>query len=75
MWPLPTDENSTTGFMPNAATANAARDGLARRTVVAITATVPRLAQSAVHRKTSTCACTESTALTTSDANPVNNGP
>ena len=54
--PLATDWNSTTGFMPNAATANAARAGHTRRTVVAISAIVPRLAQSAVHRNTSTCA-------------------
>ena len=73
--PLATDWNKTTGFMPNAATANAARDGHTRRTVVAISAIVPRLAQSAVHRNTSTCAWIEWTSLTTTDANPVNNGP
>ena len=73
--PLATDWNSTTGFIPNAATANAARAGRTRRTVVAISAIVPRLAQSAVHRNTSTCAWIESTSLTTTDANPVNSGP
>ena len=75
MWPLPTDWNNTTGFIPNAATANAARDGRTRRTVVAISATVARLAASAVIRNTSTCADTELTSLTTTEANPVNNGP
>ena len=73
--PLATDWNRTTGFIPNAATANAARDGRTRRAVVAISASVPRLAASAVIRNTWTCAHTESTSRTTTDANPVNNGP
>ncbi len=54
--------------MPNAATANAVRDGRTRRTVVAMTATVARLAHRAVHLNTSVCACTESTSRTTTDA-------
>ena len=68
LWPLATDPNSTTGFRPNAATANAARDGRTRRAVVAISATVPRLAAAAVHRNTSICAGSARTIRTTMEA-------
>jgi len=54
LWPLATAWNSTTGFNPKAATANAARPGLTRSAADAITAIVARLANPASHRYAST---------------------
>jgi len=54
LWPLATAWNSTTGFNPKTATANAARPGLTRSAADAITAIVARLANPASHRYAST---------------------
>ena len=50
LWPLATEWKTTTGFAPNAASANAVRSGHRRCTVHTIKAHVRRLATSATMR-------------------------
>src|SRR5206468_8594223 len=73
--PLPTELKSTTGFIPNAATANAVRSGRRRRASHQVSPSVPRLAPIATSRYTEISAPIERTwAASTPDA-PVNSGP
>jgi len=73
--PLATEWKSTTGFRPNAATANAARDGRILVTVRPITATVARHASPASHRYAATCPAGSSNARAMPYETVVNAGP
>ncbi len=75
LWPLATDWNTTAGLSPNAAIANASREGRTRRTSRARTAITPRLAATAISRNATMAPLTEPAIRTTSDERSVNSGP
>ena len=73
--PLAALWNSTTGFSPTSATANASRSGRTLRTRPATTNTVARLAAIAITRKVETIVPTSSAARVTSAETWVHSAP